>query len=92
MIDLSKVKWTLSNEELYAIEWFEKNGFSGSLDRQYISKSKFTVTKNGVNDKFELQLGVTYDVASYMEQYGRSFEQLCELTRLRAELARQRSE
>ena len=64
MIDLSKVKWTLSNEELYAIEWFEKNGFSGSLDRQYISKSKFTVTKNGVNDKFELQLGVTYDVAS----------------------------
>ena len=88
MIDFEKVKWTLSNEELYAIDWFEKHGFSGSLDRQYISKSKFTVTKNGVTDKFELQLGVAYDVAAYMEQYGRSFEQLCELTRLRAEIAR----
>ena len=92
MIDLAKVKWVLSNEELYAIEWFEKNGFSGSLDKQYMSKSKFTVTKDGVTDKFELQLGYSYDIASYMEQYGRSFKQLCELTRLRAQLAAQRAE
>ena len=29
MIDLSKAKWTLSQEEYYAIEWFEKNGAKG---------------------------------------------------------------
>ena len=92
MIDLCKAKWTLSREEQYAVEWFEKNGFSGALDRQYISKTKFTVAKNGVTDKFELQCGSGYDIAAYMEQYGRSFEQLCELTRLKAELAQQRAE
>lgn len=92
MIDLTKAKWELSNEELYAIDWFKKNGFSGSLDRQYISKTKFTVSKNGVTDRFELQSGAGYDIEAYMEQYGRSFEQLCELKRLRAQVAQQRAE
>ena len=54
MIDVSKAKWTLSEETVFAVEWFEKNGFSGSLDKQYLSKTKFTVSKNGVTDKFEL--------------------------------------
>lgn len=92
MIDTSKAKWELSAEEQYAIEWFNQNGFSGTLDRQCISKTKFTITKDGVADKFELQSGTDYDIAAYMEQYGRSFEMLCELTRLRAEMARQTAE
>ncbi len=92
MIDTSKAKWEFSDEEKYAIDWFNKNGFSGNLDRQHISKTKFTITKDNVTDKFELQSGTGYDIAAYMEQYGRSFEMLCELTQLRAELARQRTE
>ena len=92
MIDTSKARWELSNEEKFAIDWFNRNGFSGNLNKQYISKTKFIVTKDGVTDKFELQSGTGYDIAVYMEQYGRSFEQLCELTRLRAEMARQTEE
>ena len=92
MIDTSKAKWEISDEEQYAINWFNQNGFSGTLDRQYISKTKFTITKDDVTDKFELQSGTGYDIAAYMEQYGRSFRQLCELTWLRAEMARQTAE
>ena len=80
------------NEEMYAIDWFNKHGFEGTLDRQFPRKAKFTVGKNGVTDKFELLCCADYDIAAYMEQYGRSFEMLCELTRLRAEMARQTAE
>lgn len=92
MIDLIKATRVLSNEEMYAIDWFNKHGFEGTLDRQFPRKAKFSVGKNGVTDKFELLCCADYDIAAYMEQYGRSFEMLCELTRLRAEMARQRAE
>lgn len=92
MIDISKAKWELSSEEHYAIDWFNKNGFTGTLDKQYISKTKFTVSKDSITDKFELPSGTGTDIEAYMEHYRRSFEQLCELTRLRAELAAQRAE
>ncbi len=92
MIDLIKATRVLSNEEMYAVEWFNKHDYDGMLDRQFPRKAKFTVTKNGVTDKFELLCCANYDIAAYMEQYARSFEMLCELTKLRAELARQRAE
>ena len=92
MIDLIKATRVLSNEEMYAIDWFKKNGFEGTLDRQYNRKAKFTVRKNGVTDKFELLCCADYDIAAYMEQYGRSVELLCELTRLKVEMARQTAE
>ena len=88
MIDVSKAKWTLSEETVFAVEWFEKNGFSGSLDKQYISKTKFTVSKNGVTDKFELPSDVT-DIVAYMERYRFDFERLCEPVKLRAQVAAQ---
>lgn len=92
MIDLIKATRVLSNEEMYAIDWFNKHSFEGTLDRQYNRKAKLTVSKNGVTDKFELLCCADYDIAAYMEQYGRSFELLCELTRLKAEMARQTAE
>lgn len=92
MIDLIKATRVLSNEEMYAIDWFNKHGFEGTLDRQYRRKARFTVTKNGVTDKFELLCCEDYDIEGYMEQYERSFEMLCELTRLRTEMARQTAE
>ena len=83
MIDTSKAKWEFSDNEKAAIEWFNENGFSGTLDKQYISKTKFTITKDNVTDQFELLSSYDLDIKSYMEQYDKSFEQLKELKKLR---------
>lgn len=83
MIDVSKAKWEFSKEDKYIFEWLEKNGFDAVLEKQYISKMKVTVTKNGVTDNAEFISGLKFDVKSYMEQYEKSFELLCELNRLR---------
>ena len=64
-------------------ESFEKNGFDAVLEKQYISKMKVSVSKNGVTDNAEFISGTRFDVKSYMEQYGKSFELLCELQKLR---------
>lgn len=73
-IDTSKAKWDLSKEEQYAIEWFEQNGFEGELVKQYISKTKFSVSKDGVQDNFELPQGIAgMNIAAYMEQYRKTF-------------------
>ena len=86
MIDTSKAKWELSKEEKYAIQWLEEHGFEGTLDRQYLSKTYFTVTKDGVTDQFALPMG-SKDIRypPIMEQYARSFALLCELEALRRE-------
>lgn len=86
MIDTGKAKWELTEGERYAIQWFEEHGFEGTLDRQYISKTYFTVTKDGVTDQFALPMGskdIRYPLI--MEQYARSFALLCELEALRRE-------
>ena len=83
MIDVSKAKWELSKEDKYIFEWLKKNGFDAVLEKQFISKMKVIVTKNGVTDNAEFISGIKFDVKSYMEQYGKSFELLCELHKLR---------
>ena len=84
-INVKNAKWNLSKEEKVAIKWFEDNGFEGGLDKQYLSKTKFTVRKNGVEDKFELPQGTNgLNAKKYMEEYGKSFDLLCELQSLRA--------
>ena len=84
MIDTSNAKWELSQGEKYAIQWFEEHGFEGTLNRQYLSKTYFTVTKDGVTDEFALPMG-SKDIQypTIMEQYARSFALLCELEELR---------
>ena len=83
MIDISKAKWEFSKEDKYIFDWLDKNGFDAVLEKQYISKMKVTVTKDGVTDKAEFISGLKFDVKSYMEQYGKSFKLLCELQELR---------
>ena len=84
MIDTSKKKWDLSKEEKYAIKWFEENGFNGTLEKQYISKTIFTIEKDGIEDRFELVQGVEgMNVRAYMKQYGKNWDMLCELRRLK---------
>lgn len=72
---LENKKWDFSKEEEYAIKWFLKNGFEVELKEQFVSKTKFLVSKDGVSDSFSLMQGLKkMDIRSYMEQYGKQFE------------------
>ena len=85
MIDTSNAKWDFSNEEKYAIRWFNENGFTGELKRQYISKTIFIVSKDGQTEKFELPQGFKgMKMNKVMAAFEKSFAMACELERLRA--------
>lgn len=87
MIDTNKARWDLSKEEKYVINWFNEHGFHGEIVKQYVSKTKFIVSKNGVTDNFELQQGLSnMDIKKYMSQYEKQFDLLCELTKLRNQI------
>lgn len=88
MIDLTKQKWEFSKEDKYIFDWLEKNGFNAVLEKQYLSKMKVTVSKNGITDNADFICGLHFDVESYMEQYGKYFAMLCELTALKKEIER----
>lgn len=83
MIDISKAKWNFSKEETYAICWLNEHGFDGKIEKQYIIKTVFTISKDGITEKFELPQGVKFNVISYMEQFSRNWDMLCELQKLR---------
>ena len=84
MIDISKAKWELSKEEKFAVKWFEAHGFSGELTKQFLSKTVFTVSKDGISDTMELMQGFEgINIAKYMEQYMNSFSLKRELIKLR---------
>ena len=87
MIDISNAKWEFSKEEKFAIQWFNDNGYDGKIIKQYISKTIFEISKDGITDKFELPQGVVFkNIKGYMEQYRKNWELLCELKRLRKEV------
>lgn len=84
MIDTSKQKWDFSKEEKYAVEYLNEHGFSGELEKQCISKTVFSICKDGVQDCFELPQGLKkMDVKKYMEQFSKNWEMLVELVKLR---------
>ena len=84
MIDTSNAKWDLSKEEKYAIKKLEENGFDGKIEKQFISKTIFTISKDGISDKFELTQGIVIkNMAQYMEQFQKNWEMFCELQKLR---------
>jgi hypothetical protein len=76
VIDTSKAKWDLSKEDAYIFDWLQANGYDAVLEKQYVSKMKVKVTKDGVTDLAEFPSGKRYNVQAYMEQYGRAFELL----------------
>ena len=82
MLDLSKVKWDMSPEEKYAVKWFNDHGFDGDV-QQLLSKTKFTVTKDGVTDtSFQIPTIPNVKIKDLMEQYEKSFEMICKLQAL----------
>lgn len=85
MIDKSKAKWDFSKEEKAAIKWFDLNGFTGEIVKQYISKTIFDIEKSGVKDRFELPLGANApkNINAYMKNYGKAFHMKEELEELR---------
>lgn len=75
-----KQKWDFSKEELFAIKWFEENGFEVELKEQFVSKAKFIVRKDNITDNFDLTQGLKkMSVKQYMQQYKRQFELLKQL-------------
>lgn len=72
---LENKKWDFSKEEEYAICWLLKNGFEVELKEQFVSKTKFFVSKDGISDSFDLMQGLKkMNIRSYMEKYGKQFE------------------
>ena len=92
MIDTSNAKWDFSKEEKFAIKWFEENGYNGKIIKQYISKTIFEISKDGITDKFELPQGIVFkNIKGYMEQYRQNWNLLCKLHRLREEIEKRRT-
>lgn len=86
-IDTSNAKWDFSKEERYAIRWFAENGYTGRIVKQYISKTVFEISKDGVTSKFEIPQGIDLkNVKKYMEQYRKNWKVLCELQDLRNQM------
>lgn len=84
MIDTSNAKWDFSKEEKYVINWFNKNGFSAKIVKQYVSKTIFEITKDDISDKFELPQGIAFkNIKAYMEQFMKNWDMYCELYELR---------
>lgn len=84
MIDTSKAKWDFSKQEKYAIDWFNTHGFDGIIERQYVSKLFFSITKDGITDRFELHQDISLkNMPKYMERFSENWNILCELQQLR---------
>lgn len=83
-IDISNAKWDFSKEEKFSIKWFEENGFTGKIVKQYVTKTIFEISKDGITDRFELPQGVVFkNIKGYMEQYRRNWSINLELRDLR---------
>lgn len=84
MIDTTNAKFDLSKEEEYVIKWFNDNGFNGKVIKQYVSKTIFEIEKDNIVDKFELPQGIVFNsISSYMKQFKKNWDMICELHKLR---------
>lgn len=80
MIDTTNAKWDFSKEEEYVIKWFNDNGFNGKVIKQYVSKTIFEIEKDNVVDKFKLPQGIVFNsISSYMKQFEKNWDMICEL-------------
>lgn len=84
MIDTTNAKWDFSKEEEYVIKWFNDNGFNGKVIKQYVRKTIFEIEKDNIVDKFELPQGIVFNsISSYMKQFKKNWDMICELHKLR---------
>ena len=86
MKNLDKHEWEFSYGERFAVNWFDEHGFDVVLEKRHVTVDYFSVTKNGVTDKFRLPLGdpkINYQ--KVMQQFEKNFDMLCELEEMRKE-------
>lgn len=84
MIDITNAKWDLSKEEKSVIKWLDDNEYNGKILKQYVSKTVFEISKDDITDNFELPQGIDFkQIKSYMEQFQKNWDMLCELKKLR---------
>lgn len=82
-----KLEKQLSKNEEYVIKWFEENGIEVISAKQYVSKTKFEIRKDGIEDNFELLSEVT-DIEKYMEMYKQSLDMKFEIKKAEIEVER----
>lgn len=86
MIDTTNTKWDLSKEEKSVIKWFDDNGYNGKILKQYVSKTVFEISKDGITDKFELPQSIdSKQIKNYMEQFQKNWDVLCELKKTKTD-------
>ena len=84
MVDITNAKWDLSKKEKSAIKWLDDNGYNGKILKQYVSKTIFEISKDGITDNFELPQSIdSKQIKNYMEQFQKNWNMLCELKKLR---------
>lgn len=84
MIDITNAKWDLSKEEKSVIKWLDDNEYNGKILKQYVSKTVFEISKDGITDNFELPQSIdAKQIKNYMEQFQKNWDVLCELKKLR---------
>lgn len=89
-VDISKTKYEFVYNPLYAIWWFQKNGFTAKIVKDNSSGTEFVVSKEGTDDTFRLTSTMWYkekcDIVSYMQQFEKSFKMKQEIERLREQV------
>lgn len=88
MIDTSKTNKELTHCIKYVVKWFDENGFDAKLTAYNTNKTVFEVSKDGVNDRFEITTSREKmdKMKSYMEFFAKSFDMKCENERMKREL------
>lgn len=82
MIDTSKARYEFSNAEEGFIKYLNDHGFEGRVERQYVNKTVFVITRNGVTDRYELQRE-TNVAAPYLKWFEQYWDLKCEVHELR---------
>lgn len=94
-VDISGTNKILWGNILYAVWWFQENGFRASIIKNNTSGSEFAVVKDDVRDRFKLTATKNNpdknNIVEYMEQFKKSFDMLCEIQELKAKLQSQKS-
>ena len=74
-----------NRNEKFAERWFSQHGFEWFCEKQYNSKTVYTLAKDGLEYKWELPFGVT-EIKKYMElACGKAHEMRLEIERLKGE-------
>ena len=79
------MKKDFSKNEKYAMKFFKNNGFEFEILKQYNSKTKFKVQKDGLYYEWELPVGVE-DIKKYMSMFMYSHEQKLEIQKLKEQI------